>query len=236
MKAYLLAAGYGTRLRPLTNTIPKCMVNIKGRPLLSWWMKLFEDHNITDVLINTHYLRNQVSDFIKAYNTNHNSIKLHEAYEQELQGSGGTVINNKDFVHGEDCFLICYADNITNANLTAMINANRNTSGILTMGLFHTNNPSGCGIATLDEDSRIIEFVEKPEKPRSNLANAGIYVANNRLFDYIPKPSKERPLVDFGKDVLPNLVGQMYGFEIKDYLLDIGTPQNYQKAQEEWQI
>lgn len=236
MKAYLLAAGYGTRLRPLTNTIPKCMVPIKGRPLLSWWMELFEKHGINEVLINTHYLREPVREFIKQYNKQHSDMRLYETYENELLGSGGTVAKNKEFVRGEDSFLICYADNITKANLSDMIKVHANHPGCLTMGLFHTNNPRGCGIAALDNENKIIEFIEKPDEPQSDLANAGIYVADNRIFEYIPAVTPDKPLIDFGKEVLPNLIGNMYGYEIKEYLLDIGTPENYKKAQEEWKV
>ena len=78
----------------------------------------------------------------------------------------------------------------------------------------------------------ITEFIEKPKHPASNLANAGIYVAGQEIFDYIPCNKDE---VDMGKDVLPLLTEKMAGFEIKDYLLDVGTMSNYQKAQEEWQ-
>lgn len=230
MKAFLLAAGLGTRLRPITYTVPKCLVPIKGRPLLAWWMDLFEEHHVTEVLINTNYLPEPVRDFIHAYNDAHQGVKLIEYYEKELLGSGGTVLANQAFVENEEDFFICYADNLTNANLSAMIKFHKEHHALLTMGLFHTNNPKGCGIAAKDDHGLIKEFVEKPEHPKSDLANAGIYVASQRIFDYIP----HKTFVDFGKDVLPLLVGKMYGYPIKDYILDIGTMPNYEKAQKEW--
>lgn len=230
MKAFLLAAGLGTRLRPLTNTIPKCLVPIQGRPLLSWWMDLFELHHISEVLINTSYLPLPVRDFIAEYNHRRHSVKLVESYESTLLGSGGTILANEKFVQGEKDFLICYADNLTNANLTDMVNFHRAHHALLTMGLFQTNNPKGCGIAACNEDGVITEFVEKPERPKSNLANAGIYVASHHIFEYIP----HQDFVDFGKDVLPRLTGKMYGYPIREYLLDVGTWPNYKRAQEEW--
>ena len=232
MKAFLMAAGLGTRLRPITNTIPKCMVPIKGKPLLSWWMDLFERHNISDVLINTHYLPEPVRNFICFYNRQGHKVKIHESYEPVLLGSAGTLRANKKFVENEGSFLICYADNLTNANLSQVVLRHEQVKPVLTMGLFHTNNPAGCGIATVNEKHMITEFIEKPKHPVSNLANAGIYVAGQEIFDYSPSTKDE---VDMGKDVLPLLTGKMAGFEIKDYLLDIGTMGNYQKAQEEWQ-
>lgn len=232
MKAFLMAAGLGTRLRPITNTIPKCMVPIKGRPLLSWWMELFEKHNISDVLINTHYLAEPVRNFISSYNRQSNKVRIYESYEPTLLGSAGTLKENKKFVEDESSFLICYADNLTNTNLSELIFWHEQVNPVLTMGLFYTNNPTGCGIATLNDKHIITEFVEKPKHPASNLANAGIYVAGQEIFNYIPAGKGE---TDMGKDVLPLLIGKMAGYEIKDYLLDIGTIDNYQKAQEEWQ-
>lgn len=231
MKAFLLAAGLGTRLRPITNTIPKCLLPIHNRPLLSWWMDLFEQYHIDEVLINTHYLPILVQDYIKSYNKLKTGTTLVEFYEDELLGSGGTVLSNKEFICKDEDFLICYADNLTNVNLAKMIDYHKSHKGILTMGLFYTNNPTGCGIAALDTEGRICEFEEKPQQPKSNLANAGIYIVNKAIFDYIPN----KPVVDFGKDILPLLVDKMYGYTINEYLLDVGTMANYEKAQREWQ-
>ena len=99
------------------------------------------------------------------------------------------------------------------------------------MALFRTNTPEQCGIAKLDDAGKIVSFVEKPKRPESNLANAGIYVVDKKIFNYIPN----KAMVDFGKDVLPLLIGKMYGYEINDYLVDIGTMESYQRAQGEWQ-
>lgn len=231
MKAYLLAAGYGTRLRPLTDKIPKCLVPIHGQPLLGWWFDLLRRHGVTEVLVNTHYLRSPVREYLDAYNRQGTGLAAFEAYEPELLGSGGTIRANRDFVEGEDSFLICYADNLTDANLTSFIQCHKSHSELLTMALFHTNIPEQCGIAELDGAGRITAFEEKPEHPKSNLANAGMYMADGRIFDYL---NIDKPLLDFGKDVLPKLTGKMTGWNIEGYLIDIGTPENYKKANEEW--
>lgn len=231
MKAFLMAAGYGTRLRPITDTIPKCLVPIRGEPLLGWWLALLRRHGVTEVLVNTHYLPEPVRAFMREYNARHTGIIVHESYEPELLGSGGTVCANRDFVRGEDAFLICYADNLTDANLSAFLDFHREHDGALSMALFHTNLPKQCGIAELDARGRIVSFVEKPEQPQSDLANAGMYVASPRLFDFID-PDKS-PL-DFGRDVLPRLVGQMYGWPTQGYIIDVGTMENYRRANAEW--
>lgn len=231
MKAFLLAAGYGARLRPITETIPKCMVLIHGQPLLGWWLTLLRQHGVTEVLINTHYLPEPVRKYMRDYNRQGQGLTVYESYEPELLGSGGTIRANRDFVRGEQSFLICYADNLTDANLTAFQSFHRKHDGVLSMALFHTNLPKQCGIAAVDEHNCVIGFVEKPERPQSDLANAGMYIADQRLFDYAD-PDKQ--FLDFGKDVLPKLVGRMYGWLTEGYLIDVGTPENYKKANEEW--
>jgi mannose-1-phosphate guanylyltransferase len=255
MKAFLLAAGLGVRLRPITNAIPKCLIPIDGKPILHHWLSLLKKHGITDVLINIHHLPEKIIDYVKSmaclpsgmevnvwglnfdltasiqsHRTSHLNIALF--YEGELLGSAGTIRENADWVCSEEEFLIAYADNLTNANLTKLFQFHRYRKPIFTMGLFHSDYPRACGIASLDEKGVVVSFVEKPQKPESNLANAGIYVASPEFLSYIP----EGKVVDIGHDVLPKLVGKMYGCEIDGYLRDIGTPENYKKAQEEWKL
>lgn len=230
MKAFLLAAGMGSRLKPITDTIPKCLVEINGHPMLDWWAKLFIEAGIDEVLINTHYLSERVHEYIENYNASNDRLKWIEVYEETLLGSGGTVRNNWDFVKDEEVFMICYADNLTDMSLGKMIEFHKSHPGDVTMGLFHTNVPKQCGIADIDEKGLITEFVEKPESPKSNLANAGVYVAGRE----IRKLLVDCDILDFGKDVLPKLVGNMYGFPIDAYFIDIGTMDNYNKAQEDW--
>jgi mannose-1-phosphate guanylyltransferase len=229
VKAFLLAAGLGTRLRPLTDTTPKCLIPIGGKPLLYWWFQLLERHGVTQVLINTHYLYELVREYIDDYNKV-GKLLVHEFYEPILLGSGGTVAANKSFVANEESFLICYADNLTDVNLRAMTEFHNSHDGILTMALFRAKNPEQCGIADVDQNGKIIEFIEKPQNTKSNLANAGIYVARKEIFDYFPK----KEFIDFGNDLLPQLVGRMYAWEMHDYLIDIGTLENYQKAKLDW--
>lgn len=230
MKAYLLAAGLGSRLKPITDKIPKCLVPIAGHPMLDWWAKLFIESGVDEVLINTHYMAEQVHAYIEEYNARKTGLRFIETYEEELIGSGGTVYSNRDFVKDEDSFYICYADNLTDVNLRDLARFHNEKKPPLTMALFHTNVPKQCGIAQLDDSGLITAFVEKPENPVSDLANAGIYVASKEVFDYFPGEG----FSDIGKQVLPALIGKMYGWEIPQYLIDIGTMPNYEKAQADW--
>ena len=227
MKAYLLAAGEGTRLGQLTETIPKCLVPIKGKPLLHYWLRLCERYGISHLLLNLHHLPHLVEQFLDSASYR---PKIKTFYEEKLLGSAGTIAANQDFVAGEEAFFILYADNLTNANLEKMRKFHMNHGGICTIGLFKANNPKECGIAELNADGLVVDFVEKPDHPKSDLANAGVYIANPEIFDYIPK----REIVDLGFDVLPRLAGKMYGYLIREYLLDVGTWENYKKAQKEF--
>jgi len=226
-KAFLLAAGLGTRLRPLTNTIPKCLIPICDKPLLGWWIDLMEKHGIKEVLINLHHLSEQVMIFVNSYPT---KIKFLFFYEKKLLGSGGTLRENKDFIKNENAFFILYADNLTNYDLTLFYKFHEKKNQLLSMALFTTDNPQICGIAALDESDLINSFEEKPKLPKSNQANGGLYIAKPEVIDLIP----ELEITDIGFHLLPQLVGRMAGWKTNDYLIDIGTFDNLQKATREW--
>ena len=238
MKAFLLAAGEGTRLRPYTDQIPKCLVPIHGKPLLKIWLDLLAAHRVKEVLINTHHHADQVDRFVKGIQ-NDLPLSIITSYEKKLLGSGGTIMHNRWFVDGCNDFIIAYADNLTCLNLGSMMRAHdhyRRNGAVLTMGLFYTTAPQACGIAVLDPEKKITSFIEKPETPASNLANAGIYIATKDIFDYKPLKTAGRHgnLVDMGYHILPAMIGKMFGYIIREYLRDIGTIQSYYRALKEW--
>lgn len=237
MKAFLLAAGIGTRLKPFTDTQPKCLIPIHGTPLLKIWLDLLAMHGVTEVLINTHHHADQVERFVSGYGQQ-SPMKLHTTFEPQLLGSAGTVWRNHGFVDDQKDFIIAYADNLTDLDLAKMIDTHRifrSMEGILTMGLIQAPDPTQCGIVTLDQNNRIIRFVEKPVKPESDLANGGVYITSSQLLDYYPDSADETTgVLDLGHHILPRLTGKMYGYRITDYLRDIGTPQAYRAALAEW--
>jgi mannose-1-phosphate guanylyltransferase len=239
MKAFLLAAGKGTRLKPYTDSIPKCLIPIHGKPLLCIWLDHLRLQGVQEVLINTHHHAHQVEAFVRSY-SHHRDIDIVISYEPELLGSAGTIWHRRDFVDSEDDFMVFYADNLTNIGLKRFAEFHkscRRNNGVLTMGLFHAPNPSACGIAELDSDQMILSFTEKPENPKTDLANAGIYIASQEIFEYFPKgPSIPGSVLDFGHHVLPLLAGRMYGYPITEYLRDIGTIVSYQQALTEWPV
>jgi len=226
VKTILLAAGFGTRLRPLTNNIPKCLVPIKGKPLLQIWLERLSDANFKEFLINTHYLSNQVNDFISSSNFKDKCIIK---YEKILLGTAGTLLSNLNFIGEEDCMLV-HADNYCLANFKDYIIAHnqRPTHCLMTMMTFRTDNPTSCGIIELDEKKVVIGFHEKVEHPPGNLANGAIYILSNELIKIINE--KFSTVSDFSIEILPHFIGKIYTYETKDLFMDIGTPVAYKIA------
>jgi mannose-1-phosphate guanylyltransferase len=227
MKAFLLAAGTGSRLRPLTLKTPKCLLPISGVPLLEIWLRRLEKMSVSEVFINTHHLPGLVEEFLQNYQTD---MRIITGYEETLLGSAGTLNKHRDFVDGEKAFFVIYADNLTNAFIDGLWTFHEKHNGTATIGLFHTPTPTQCGIVVMNETQKIIAFTEKPEKPKSDLAFAGIMVASSDLFDVIPYhyPS------DLGFEVLPRLTGKMYGIVLDGLFIDIGTQARYEEAQRLW--
>ena len=227
MKAFLLAAGIGTRLRPLTNSIPKCLVPIQGTPLLGIWLEWCEMYGIDQVLLNAHAHSERVREYLDAYR---GSVQVTLTYEPELLGSAGTLHVNRTFVAGEEEFAVLYADVLTNCRFDRIQDFHRSRRAPATLGTYHVLNPTQCGILTSDETGRVLEFIEKPQFPRADTAFSGILIAGPAFFDAV----SERIPADIGIDVLPNLVGSMFAFPIAEYLIDIGTMAKYQQALREW--
>ena len=149
MRALLLAAGLGTRLRPLTNYLPKCLVPIHDRPLLDYWLETLVNGGVSEILINTHYFAPLVVEFLKRSEWTHRVTVVHA---EHLLGTGGTVLKNRSFFQNE-AFLIAHADNLTIFDMPAFATHHtcRPVDTELTMMVFETPDPQSCGIVELDE-------------------------------------------------------------------------------------
>jgi mannose-1-phosphate guanylyltransferase len=234
MKCFLLAAGLGERLRPLTETTPKCLLPIGGKPLIEIWLQHLQRHGVDEVLINTHWLHKKIDEFLKTWPDER--LRISQFHEPTLLGSAGTLLANRHWVNEGKPFFIIFGDNLTNVDLTKMLSFHNTHDMPFTLGVFKTDRPNQCGIAELSEDGTVVRFVEKPRNPTTNLAAAGVYVAEETIFDYFPKQHSNnlsRPL-DLGYHVIPRLVGKMKAYLIREVLIDIGTPESYQKAQQAW--
>jgi mannose-1-phosphate guanylyltransferase len=226
MKAILLAAGYGTRLKPLTITTPKCLVLINNKPLLSIWLDSLLNIGINKFLINTHYLSSIVEDFVEnsIYN---NYCKL--VFEKDLLGSGGTLISNIDFIENDDCMLI-HADNYCLADFKEFIDYhnNRPRNCLITIMTFTTNNPSKCGIIEKDKNGVVLNFYEKISNPPNNIANGAVYILSKEAI--VDIKNNYSNCKDFITEILINYLGRIYTYHTEKTFIDIGTPENYKEA------
>jgi mannose-1-phosphate guanylyltransferase len=227
MKAFLLAAGVGSRLRPITDTTPKCMVAIDGQPLLDIWLDAFDRAGVDEVLVNLHHLPDVVGGHIAA-RTGPPAVRTF--FEPELLGSAGTLMANREWVDGEESFLVCYADNLTDFDLRSLVQAHRGHDAIATLTVFHSERPWAGGVVEVDAAGRVTGFVEKPPNPVSDLTNAGMYAFHPSVLDEIDGV----PPKDIGFDLLPRLVGRARAVLVEGYFRDIGTADAYRRAREEW--
>lgn len=226
MKAIILSAGEGIRLRPLTKNIPKPLLPINGKPLLDHWLECFEKNGFSEVLINAHYLHELVKEFIYDAQKRYN-LKINYVYEKKLLGTGGTVKSNYQFIKDEDFFVLCHGDNYTDIDLADMIAFHKHQETDLSLALFETPSPKQCGIIdALDDSGRILKFSEKPKVPRTNLASAAIFILAPRVVECIPADT----VIDFSNHILPRYQGRMFGYQIKGFNIDIGTIENYNYA------
>ena len=227
-RALLLAGGLGTRLRPLTESVPKCLAPVGGRMLLDYWIDKLNAAGIARARINTHHLPDPVRAKIAAVN-GEGGVELEECYEPQLLGSAGTVTANRDFAEGADSLLIIYTDNLSSVDLDGFLAFHCARGAPFSMLLFHAPNPSACGIAEMDGDGLIIDFVEKPENPAGDLANAGVYAVTADCFREIA----DRGCFDLGFDVLPHFIGRMAGYVLDGYHRDIGTLESLRQADDD---
>lgn len=224
-KAIILAGGLGTRLRPLTDTVPKCLVPIAGRPLLDYWVDRLVEAGVREARVNNHAHADQVRDYVGRVSAG-GRLALAESFEPVLLGSAGTIAANPDLADGADAVIVIYADNFSDVDLGAMLAFHRSHGDPFSILLFRAPNPAACGIAELDGDGRVVSFVEKPEEPKGDLANGGVYVVDADAYREIAAMHA----FDLGFEVLPRFVGRMRGWPWEGYHLDVGTFEALEKA------
>jgi len=228
MKAFLLAAGLGTRLRPITNTTPKCLLSIGGRPMLDIWLDWLAKAGVDEVLLNAHHMADQVQEHVAA---RVGAPAVHLVVEQVLLGSAGTLRANRDFVLDEDMFLAINADNLTDFDLRVLIDAHRASGGVATLSLFKAPDPTQVGVVEVNA-GLVVGFEEKPAHPRGDLANAGMYAFAPAVIDEITGPNPR----DIGFHLLPRLIDRARAVTLNgSYFIDIGTPEALRRARDDWE-
>jgi mannose-1-phosphate guanylyltransferase len=215
MKAMVLAAGLGTRLRPLTNEISKPMVPVLDRPVMAHILDLLHRHGIEEVVANLHYFPEPIREYF--------GDRISYSFEQELLGTAGGVRNCSEFF-GATPFLVISGDALTDIDLGALARRHEQAGGIATLAVKKVPDTREYGVVLHDRDGRITGFQEKPapDEALSDLGNCGIYVFEPEIFDYFP----ERPFADWAQDVFPALLEHDVPFfihEVREYWNDVGS-------------
>ncbi len=229
MKAMIMAAGVGSRLMPLTATMPKPMVPILGKPVMEYGVQLLKQHGVTEIIANLHYLPEVIRSYFgtgQAF-----GVEMSYSFEEILMGTAGGVKNNQSFLE-TDTFVILSGDALTDIDLTAMYEYHKSKGALATIALKSVEDVSKFGVVIQDREGRITAFQEKPrpEEALSNLANTGIYIFEPEIFELIPADT----FYDFGKQLFPLLVEKglpFYGWETEGYWSDIGSFDTYKEAQ-----
>ena len=228
MRALILAAGLGTRLRPLTETVPKCLVPIRGKPLLEYWFDLlFSDGAVERALVNTSYLAEAVRLHVAASRW---SERVDLVHETELLGTGGTVLSNRDWFGGQP-FIVAHGDNLTRFDVAAFIEHHRHRPPevAITMMTFETDTPTSCGIVETGRNGVVVGFHEKVANPPGTMANGAVYIFEPSVLDFLA--ALNRSVIDISTEVLPAYLGRICTFPNMVYHRDIGTLDSLGKAE-----
>jgi mannose-1-phosphate guanylyltransferase len=224
MQALILAGGEGTRLRPLTSTVPKPVVPLANRPFISYMLEWLVSHGVTDVVMSCGFLADGVREVL---GEGDGSLRIRYITEPEPLGTAGAVRLARDML--DERVSVLNGDVLTDFDLSALHRFHVEKEARATIALIPVDDPSAYGLVRTDEDGRIQQFLEKPkpEEIDTNLINAGAYVLERDVVDGI---ATGRP-VSFEREVFPSLVGAgLYGCPVSGYWLDIGTPDRYLQA------
>jgi mannose-1-phosphate guanylyltransferase/phosphomannomutase len=226
MKAFVLAAGVGTRLRPLTSNIPKPMIPILDKPALYYTFANLWKYSFTDACVNTYYMSDVISDYFKK---NKIDINIEFSKEKTLLGTAGAVKKKENFF--DDTFVVMSGDGLSDVNLKKVLGFHKKKKSLATIVLKKVSSRFEYGIAITNKNSEIKKFVEKPSWSDvfNDEVNTGIYVFEPEIFNYIPKNT----FFDFSMDLFPLLMKKgkkIHGFLIDDYWTDIGNIVEYKKG------
>lgn len=218
MQAIIMAGGRGTRLMPLTKDMPKPMVPIIDKPILHYTINKLKEAGITDIILTLCYLGKKIEDtFGEGKDL---GVRLRYVYEDNPLGTAGSIKNASDLIR--DDFMVLSGDAYTDMNFEALIDFHKKHRGIATIASVRVSTPELFGNIFKNEKGLITYFEEKPEKPKTNLVNAGIYVFDKRILRKIPKG-----FCDFSRNVFPKLIGKLYTFESDCFWSDVGNLESY---------
>ena len=225
-KAVLLVGGRGTRLRPLTDNIPKALLDVQGKTITEHLFDLLKKYGVRDVVLCTGYLREKIKEHFG--DGSELGVNITYIEEEKPLGTAGPLKLAKK--HLNDSFIVSNGDELKNINIARMFRLHKRKNALATIALTTVDDPSHYGVARLD-GSRIIEFVEKPTNAPSNLINAGFYILEPEVIDMIPDGFSM-----LEKDIFPKLakMGRLRGFPFAGQWFDIGNIERYKIAQKQW--
>lgn len=227
VRALLLSAGLGKRLGPLTENWPKCLMPVKKVPILYYWLFYLRTLGIKEIMINTHSNADEVKEFV-SQSVFRDSIMLTK--EEELLGTGGSLYSNIEYFR-DGHLLMVHSDNFCITDFHAFFFHHfhrRNNDSLLSMMTFETDNPSGCGMLSVNHQGVVTEFIEKPTSWQGRIANGAVYLLTPTLIDRIRQGKKP---YDFSRDIIPSLVGEISAWHNNNIHIDIGTIENLRKAE-----
>ena len=227
VRALLLAAGKGSRLRPLTDRWPKCLMLISGRPLLEYWLCTLAMEGISDVVVNVHHHSSRVEEFLTRKRFRDWVIGV---YEPELLGTAGTLLKTSEQPFRKTTLLI-HADNWCQCDFSAFLEYHFNSrpdNTVMTMMTFQTPTPETCGIVELDKNGVVQQLHEKVKHPPGNLANGAVYLLEPECLQWLNLYPDNK---DFSTDVLPHFVGRIATWKNNEIHRDIGSINALRRAQ-----
>ena len=229
MKAMLLAAGRGERLRPLTDTTPKCMLPFEGKPLLEHWIDKLRSFGVRDVVINLYHLPEVVEGYFGS--GERWGMRIQYSRERELLGTAGALRQVQPLFE-EESFLVIYADSQGTCGLRDIVDFHVRRASVATMAACWIEDPRSSGIVAFDDQGRIERFLEKPAADQifSPYINAGVYVFEPEIFNYIPANGAS----DFSRDVFPRMLAAgapLYAFHYRGYVLRFDTFEDCKRSQ-----
>lgn len=252
MRAIILAAGKGERLKEITSTIPKPMIEIMGKPVLEYNINWLNRYDIKDIYINLHHLPEVIKDYFK--DGSRWGARITYSYETKLLGTAGAVrkiaeeywhlrtdnyylsdaykdLRDSKEQKGKDTFIVVYGDNLFEYDLKEILDFHKRKNGIATIAVYEKNDVSQSGIVLLGNDDKILKFIEKPkpEEIVSHIVSTGIYILEPAVLKYIPSDKK----VDFGKEIFPEMIQNgenIFGVIVKGDLTAIDTPELLKEA------
>lgn len=228
IRTIMMAGGKGTRLRPLTLVRPKPMIPLVNKPIIEYTIDMLKKSGFNDIIMTLNYMSTDIKKYFK--DGSEFDVDIRYSVEKWPLGTGGSVKKAEKYI--DDTFMVVSGDVLTDVDFKDIIRFHKEKGAIATMVLTEVEDPTHFGIAVMDKDNKITEYLEKPapEDAFSNVANTGIYIFEPEIFDFFEGKDKE---VDFSKDIFPEVIKQdagIYGYVFNGYWNDIGRPETYLEA------